>query len=396
MEGLFDDQMEVVTVIMDKLIEWATCPDLKNFKPLRMTLNGPGGTGKTIVINTIVSLIRKMFPADGTVKVCAPTGVAAFNAGGQTLHHLLKNKAGMGSYDPHSMSASKRRTLTTRLSNLLCLIIDERSLLDSTLVGVSEQMVSETVFDGAMADKSWGAIPVVLLVGDDYQLPGVQGGAFDALTSLKGSKMTNNGRRVFRECCDCVMSLTTSKRIQNDREDDKRLMSKLRTATELSESEMGKLLNLHLNHIKERHGQQAVDEINKNSIYLYYRNNKRIMKNLEVLVENSSPESPVAICRTQSNGIHSGKAVKSHFSSSKIACSSLLAVGTKVALENRNFRPQWGLHNGAVGIVDEIIFTEGKNPNNGDLPTHVVVNFPHYIGPTWDINNTKVSNENNQ
>ncbi len=108
-EGLFEDQLTVVLLIMDKILEWALCEDLSDFKPLRVTINGPAGTGKTVVINTIVTLIRSMFNANGVVQVCAPTGTAAFNAGGETLHHFLANKAGMRQYDAFSMSAKKKK-----------------------------------------------------------------------------------------------------------------------------------------------------------------------------------------------------------------------------------------------------------------------------------------------
>jgi hypothetical protein len=32
----------------------------------------------------------------------------------------------------------------------------------------------------------------------------------------------------------------------------------------------------------------------------------------------------------------------------------------------------------------------GDNPNNGDLPSYVVVKFPSYVGPAWDENHPKV------
>ena len=111
------------------------------------------------------------------------------------------------------------------------------------------------------------------------------------------------------------------------------------------------------------------------------------MKNLEILTETTGPSNPVAICKTKSNGLHDGKAIKSHFKNSEIPGTSIIAVGTKVALENRNFNPLWGLHNGAVGTVNEIIFAKGKNPNSGDLPDYVVVDFPLYKGPPWDTDN---------
>ena len=389
LQDLYDDQLIVVLLVMDRLLEWASCKDLSSFKPLRLTLNGPAGTGKTVVINTIVTLVRQLFLEKNTVRVCAPTGTAAFNAGGETLHHLFENKAGMHAYDPFSMGGQKRNNLIRKFQNLLCLIVDERSLLDSTHLGITEQMMSETVFNGDMWDQSWGNLPVVILVGDDYQLPSITDGAFDCLVKTSGNKITNNGRKVFKDCASTVLSLQTSKRIQDKQKHDKILLNKLRTATDLADDEVQRLLNLHIDNIKRKHGTKAAENIEQKCIFLYYRNNKRVMKNLEMLIANSNQSNPVAVCKTRSEGLLGGKAIKSHFKGD-IPSSSLLCIGATVALENKNFQPLWGLHNGAVGTVDEIVFAKDKNPNKSDLPSYVVVDFPLYNGPVWDTNNPKV------
>ena len=391
-DKLFDDQLAIVTVVMDKIKEWVECTDYSRFSPLRMTINGPAGTGKTIVINTLVSLIRNLFQDNDVAQVCAPTGAAAFNAGGGTLHHLMSNTPRQVNYEPFSMSTTKQEKLAAQFKHLLCLIIDERSLLDSTLLGISEQMMSETIFDGALPHESWGKLPILILVGDDYQLPSIGEGAFDVFSSSGWgvSKMTLSGRGVLQECANCVMSLKTSKQIQKKRTKDKQLLQQLRLASELNEEQIQKLLSLHIDEIKASHGVTAVSEIKSKSIYLYYRNHKRIFKNLQRLVEHSNPENPVAVCRTKSDGQFHGKAIKKHFERSEIPSSSLLAVESKVAIENKNFCPQWGLHNGAVGTVKEIVFAEGTSPNAGDLPQYIVVEFLNYIGPVWDEQNPKV------
>ena len=53
----------------------------------------------------------------------------------------------------------------------------------------------------------------------------------------------------------------------------------------------------------------------------------------------------------------------------------------------------FGLHSGACRTVDEIVFKKGENPNNGDLPLYVVVDFPLYCGPVWDTKNPTVSKQ---
>ena len=338
-------------------------------------------------MNTIVTLLRKMFNNNDVIKVCAPTGTAAFNAGGETVHHLMENRAGIFEYDAFSMDLSKKNKLTAKLKDLICLIIDERSLLDAAITGVTEQMMSETLFNGSLSHHDWGHIPVLIFVGDDYQLPSITSGAFDCFEKKDGNKTVTNGRQQLQKAAEVVMSLTASKRINDKQKMDKEIIRKTRTAEELEDSEINKLLNLHLTNIQAKHSPTVVNDIKKKAIYLFYRNNKRIMKNLEILTETTGPSNPVAICKTKSNGLHDGKAIKSHFKNSEIPGTSIIAVGTKVALENRNFNPLWGLHNGAVGTVNEIIFAKGKNPNSGDLPDYVVVDFPLYKGPPWDTDN---------
>jgi len=394
-EDLYDDQKEIVLVIANKVMEWATCEDLRTFEPLRMIINGPAGTGKTVVINTIVAILRSIFQDNGVAKVVAPTGTAAFNAGGETIHHFFGRKANQDEYIPHNLSDEKKKKIFKRVKNLICLIIDEQSLLDNKLLGTAEMIMSEMFLNGEHEDRSWGALPILVMVGDDYQLPGIGKGAFDVLHSNNASKVEANGQRKMIECSHTVMSLTSSKRIQKDKHADKILLSKLRTADQLSEDEVQRLLNLSLDSIEERHSMTVVNDIKARSVFLYYRNAPRIVKNLELLIANSSSHNPVAICKVQSQGRKAaGMGIKAHFrkrENEDNAKSCMLCVNAKVALDGRNFCPQWGLHNGAVGTVKEIVFGEGKDPNNGDLPEYVVVDFPQYCGPTWDENNKKVS-----
>ena len=78
----------------------------------------------------------------------------------------------------------------------------------------------------------------LVLVGDDYQLPGVAPEAFDAFEAPKGHRATDRGRQVFKECATIVVSLFTFKRIQEKQIADKQLLTKLRTATPLDDNEV--------------------------------------------------------------------------------------------------------------------------------------------------------------
>jgi hypothetical protein len=52
-----------------------------------------------------------------------------------------------------------------------------------------------------------------------------------------------------------------------------------------------------------------------------------------------------------------------------------------------NIEPKWGLFNGSIGTVVDIIFKEGENPNEGHLPIVVAVDMKHYKGSIWDEEN---------
>jgi hypothetical protein len=51
----------------------------------------------------------------------------------------------------------------------------------------------------------------------------------------------------------------------------------------------------------------------------------------------------------------------------------ILCRDAMVEIKKVNIEPKWGLFNGAIGTVVDIIFRQGENPNEGHLPTVVVV-----------------------
>ncbi len=109
--SLYEDQLEVACVILNTLHEFLTIEDLRNFKPLRIIVNGQGGSGKSVVINTIVSVMRRMFGINDVVKVVAPTGTAAYNVNGETFHHLFHMGVHKKEYKCNTMTVTSRKRL---------------------------------------------------------------------------------------------------------------------------------------------------------------------------------------------------------------------------------------------------------------------------------------------
>ena len=132
----------------------------KKVKPYRIFLSGPGGVGKSHIITLIQSDTIKLLKLSGTIEpgqvtvlLTAPTGVAAFNVGGVTLHSaLLLGCNKFHGYKP--LTADKLNTLRSRLMSLKLLIIDEVSMVGSNMLLEIHKRLQE--IKGASAEKTFG------------------------------------------------------------------------------------------------------------------------------------------------------------------------------------------------------------------------------------------------
>jgi hypothetical protein len=119
-----------------------------------------------------------------TVKVGAPSGAAAYNVQGSTLHRLLGISV---SIHEEKLTGTALENLQDCLKNLLCLIIDERSMLSSKVLAVAERNVQHSVYKGQNSGEIWGGVPVVLVFGDDYHqiFPVIKEGAIQGYSKKK-------------------------------------------------------------------------------------------------------------------------------------------------------------------------------------------------------------------
>ena len=155
--------------------------------PYRVFVSGPGGVGKSHVISLIrndtVKLLRlsgQVQPDDVTVLLTAPTGVAAFNIQGMTLHSALLLSTSKCSSLP--LTQDKLNTLRTKLSNLQLLIIDEVSMVGSNMLLQIHKRLQQ--LKGSKDDVTFGNVSI-LAVGDFFQLqPVAQSYAFQEVSNM--------------------------------------------------------------------------------------------------------------------------------------------------------------------------------------------------------------------
>ena len=126
------------------------------------------------------------------------------------------------------MPDSKKQLLTSRYKHLLCLIIDKQSLLTSWLLGATAQVISETIFHGCNLEQMWGGLPILIIAGDDYQLPGMNEGTFEVHLHFNGLKMTQLGHCAFLICANTVFQLRMIERVSDNKQNDKDLLSRIR------------------------------------------------------------------------------------------------------------------------------------------------------------------------
>ena len=122
-------------------------------------LTGCAGTGKTTFLQQIQECVDKRFI------ILAPSGVAAINAGGQTIHSFFGFDWGV--QGPRSMGKMNlmKRTL---VQNVDTIIIDEVSMLRCDLLDAIDRMLR----DCTSSSRPFGGIQMVF-VGDMFQLPPV-------------------------------------------------------------------------------------------------------------------------------------------------------------------------------------------------------------------------------
>lgn len=395
------DQRQIVGYVLARLYHWIQQiedeeVDITVVKPLRMTVMGAAGTGKSVLINSLVTVLREMFQTTDSVFVGAPTGSAAFKAFGETVHRLFAVPVrNVGAAELQVLSGIKSGQLMTRYTNTVAGILDERSIIALSTLGYASHNFRQTAFGGMYhGDDAFCGIPIFILVGDDYQLPPIGKGVFDVPLSPCSdeskirhfTKAEFLGMHIVKECAQDVMTLSQKKRQSEGQQEYQRILDDSRVSC-LSVDDADKLLDeLHL--VRGAYSAQDREEIEKKALFVSANREPVEEYNFLRLSSVCRDDNPVAIIKSVTRGKSNG-GISSHFDSG-CPTTAHVCIGAKVSIQGRNFNPAWGLYNGAIGAVHEIVFRPGDNPNHGDLPLYVVVEFNSYCGPIWDEKNPKV------
>ncbi|WP_349865539.1 DEAD/DEAH box helicase [Leifsonia sp. WHRI 6310E] len=124
-------------------------------------VTGRAGTGKSTLLNHL------SWNTEKSIVIAAPTGVAALNVGGQTIHSLFRLPIGVIADHDIEQTAELRKLLNT----IDTLVIDEVSMVNADLMDAVDRSLRQARQRPA---ESFGGVQVVLF-GDPYQLAPVPG-----------------------------------------------------------------------------------------------------------------------------------------------------------------------------------------------------------------------------
>ncbi|MFD1715105.1 ATP-dependent RecD-like DNA helicase [Amnibacterium flavum] len=123
-------------------------------------VTGRAGTGKSTLLNHLA------WHSEKQLVVCAPTGVAALNVGGQTIHSLFKLPIGVVADRDLDQDPALRRLLGA----IETLVIDEVSMVNADLLDAVDRALRQA----RARPEPFGGVQVVLF-GDPFQLAPVPG-----------------------------------------------------------------------------------------------------------------------------------------------------------------------------------------------------------------------------
>lgn len=122
-------------------------------------VTGRAGTGKSTLLNYLAWHTSKQ------IAICAPTGVAALNVGGQTIHSLFRLSTGVIADHPLHQTAELKKLLNA----IDTLVIDEVSMVNADLMDAIDRSLRQA---RSRRHEPFGGAQLIMF-GDPYQLPPV-------------------------------------------------------------------------------------------------------------------------------------------------------------------------------------------------------------------------------
>ena len=163
-------------------------------RTLSLFLSGGAGVGKSRVTNALYEALIRFYdhqvganPDEIKVLKMAPTGKAAYNIGGNTIHSALKVPANRG-FAYYALDTDRLNTLRCQLGKLKLILIDEISMVGAGMLHFINLRLQQIMGNNAL----FGGISIIA-VGDLFQLqPVFDKWIFESTSSNVYSALASN------------------------------------------------------------------------------------------------------------------------------------------------------------------------------------------------------------
>lgn len=366
------EQRKLYDVVTDQYIQELARDDPPS--PLLLNVDGVAGSGKTFALLKTCARLQELAQrsARGNPVVrAAPTGVAAFNIIGKTLHSLFRLPVKQKTSD---LAASTLQSLQSQFRDVRFVVIDEKSMIDLKTLSIIDDRLRLICPD--RSDQAFGGLNI-LLCGDFFQLPPVTG--CPLYTSRPTGPVALKGQGLYR-AFDRTIRLIQVMRQQGEDE------TAIRFRTALSELRESKLSESSWELLCTRVQNQLLpDEVDsfQSALRLYYTNEEVRERNYSQL---AAANQPVQKILSKHTGRNASKA--SDEEADNLPTELLVCVGAQVMLTT-NLWTENGLVNGSIGTIQDILWDTGLDPSVS-MPSLLLIYFPEYSGPDFPIYGSKI------
>lgn len=315
--------------------------------PFHIFITGGAGVGKTFMTRLLIAYIQlyqaKIFNSNPVI-ICAPTGTAANNIGGRTIHSVFKIPVGKylhySSLSPYALTILRKQ-----FQDVHTVVIDEISMVSQELLMFISRRLSEIKNN----DSVFGGCNIIV-VGDFYQLKPVKG-SFCFKNELLWHLfhpifLTENVRQISDTSYSGLLN-----RIRIGHPTEKNISC---LVSRLLYNEIDYNDYLHIFSTKEnveKYNTMQIEKLKHTTIIV------RVNAQHSFSSDDSNTVGEVPDYMIPVNDVDAG-GLKRHL---------LISEKARVMM-TRNINAEQGLVNGAMGIVTEIIF-------QGGIPSVVFVKF---------------------